>query len=893
MIYPHNTDITISFYNNKIKEVISADLISEPFTYVPIKAGYMELVCGNAIVFGKITEGKDLISCDVSVTKEYTDISSDVTKIDLQVERVIVSSADVKFDSGNGSYTSFSCVYIISFPLTVKEDIPYYIHASGVFDSYSGWNPLETIDNTTMYLSHEGDDAINVKNGLDLAIKTVFGESKVTTGPSSVKCYIFPFQKNIYWQGRIKPVIKIDDVFTLKIEAYLEDLGMVTKFPILKKGSSHEFGIVYKDNCGRQCAVIKSDDLSVYIPFYIEDALSLPENFSKITFKLNHIPPTWATSYEIVYGGNFTMSSFLQIRIAEITYLGDHRYSLMIQDTLDWSRTKSSRWKVPDWIWMSGDRIRLISTISISGIVTLLDKYYDYEITQTGTQYGDVIGGDWLIIQTESVPSSFPVYTNGEITDPYDNNIIAEIYRPRIGLESIIYYGVGMVFEIGTDQNGNKYHKGTVDQIIDSSGISTLPAEVINMANDSWLFARLNYLYQTATILPFWAESISPSDWWANQNKLSFGFPFLYDISQHQKDLDERIRHGGYLVVGTEVNNIAHFTYDDFMDLPKKNGDITGLREIGYTLKVLQLHKETSIYIQRIQTFNPDGTEQFTLIDKLLGTARPMEEEYGCQHPDSVLVEGRNLYYWDNTEGKFIRSSPNGQVPISDLKMQRWFKTVSTWIKTNGGPSLLAVNTGSNVDHSEIWLSFKIGEQVMGAIFSESRNRWITRIDQVTEGYLNLGSFFAHMYKQKLYIMNVDEGQDYLHWATGPTHGEIEFVSNAEIQKNKVYNSIAVYSNFELSCPSRSIKIPIDGSAGSSLMESYIARWTNTEGIYYGAILKDQNSKGVFSSENDRTMNGRDMRGRYCIFRFRTDEHANKVKLHSVIIISTPSERSE
>ena len=75
MIGSHNSNIDLAFYNDRVKEIIAASIIAEPFTYVPIKAGHMELVGGNALVFGKITEGYDVIAIDVEKEITYQNVS--------------------------------------------------------------------------------------------------------------------------------------------------------------------------------------------------------------------------------------------------------------------------------------------------------------------------------------------------------------------------------------------------------------------------------------------------------------------------------------------------------------------------------------------------------------------------------------------------------------------------------------------------------------------------------------------------------------------------------------------------------------------------------------------------------------------------------------------------
>jgi len=478
---------------------------------------------------------------------------------------------------------------------------------------------------------------------------------------------------------------------------------------------------------------------------------------------------------------------------------------------------------------------------------------------------------------------------------PGASNILCEIYRPSKGLSLSAAYGTGMVFDVEENVYGYKYHKGDVDQVIDASGTCITPAEVENTANDCWKYARLNYEHGTGNVNVFWCESMYPSDWWADQdiNKkiTSCGFAFLDDLSQRQQVLDERFRWGGYLITGTRTNNIAYFTFDDFKDLQKKDGDITGLREVGYTLKAIQLHKETSIYINRIQSFNPDGTDQFTLTDTFIGSIRPESTAYGCQHPDSIMVNGRNIYYWDNNEGVIIRSAPNGQ-QVLDAKMKRWFKDLVKWIQLQGGAKLLEVRLGANNDHEEIWMMFRMGDSVTGLIYSEKKGRYISRINQVTESYIHFGAFFAHLYQQTLWIMNINENQDYLSWVGVPTTALIEVVSNVEPQKNKIFNAIAQIADHLLSALAKYIYIPAEASAENTLMETNVAIWTTEEGNYFGEILRDENSPGVFVNVYDRKMNGRLMRGRYCFVKLMTAEHDEKVRIDSIHIFSTLSERN-
>jgi len=916
MRYLHNTDIEVKFYNDRVERVIAASEISQPFTYVPIKAGHMELVGGNAIVFGDITEGRDMINPVVETEYLINDRAGEDIIIPLVIgpylTATVYSYPGTIIWVGGATYAPGTRVYVgtiyyecmvtntdmwppanpsvwlqlppsslwiqrtlygvlaLAVPSPVYEGSKYYVHIT---------NSKLGIDKIAFYEAIPGDSVADVTDGLNTALAVAGFDVEGHPFQNVLLLYgangTFN-QQNPYEVGTIEDVYK-----DWTYEFYILSAGYVIKYPHLKSGAVHAFGLVYKDLAGRRCSIMKPDEFNIYLPFYDDNSVLLSSTFD-IKFKLRHQPPAWADTYEIVYFGNISMDFWLQMRADSIIGIGSDRYLFNIQETITYTRDKNDRWKVPDYVWQTGDRLRLVCYIdNDDGDLHPYDILYDYEIEQIQTDYGEAIGGDFLICQAVEHPADFA----GK------DNIIVEVYRPRKGIGDVIAYGSGMVFKTGVDDYGNRYHKGDVDQIINGAGETTTAAEVYNLANDCWKFLRLNFEHATSDILPFWAESIAPSDWWENQTKLtSMGWPFLYDENFKETRMKKRFRNGGFMLVGTQTNNIAKFTYEDFVDMPERGGQITGLRQIGFTLKVLQLHKETSIYINRIQTFNPDGTEQFTLIDNLIGTQRPMDKDYGCQHPDSVMVNNDYLYYWDQSEGKFIRSAPNGQVEISDIKMKRWFKDLLLWINQNGGSSQLLVCSGANNEHNEIWVVFQLGESVQGAIFSESQGRWISRLNQTTESYVHLGNFFAHMHHQKLYIMNLDEGQPYLTWSGIEVVAEIEFPSNIIPSKNKIYNAVALYSDHQMDCPSRYIIIPVEASYAE--MESYIAVWNKSEGIYYGRILKDQNSPGVFNSENHKTMNGREMRGRYCLVRLQTSERSEKVRIDSAIVLSTPSERS-
>ena len=132
----------------------------------------------------------------------------------------------------------------------------------------------------------------------------------------------------------------------------------------------------------------------------------------------------------------------------------------------------------------------------------------------------------------------------------------------------------------------------------------------------------------------------------------------------------------------------------------------------------------------------------------------------------------------------------------------------------------------------------------------------------------------------------------FLRWAGTEAVSEVEVrvVSNIEKMKQKIFQAIAVYSNQQPVCDQ--VLIPIEASEAEKETELHPANWDQKEGIWYGQILCDVNTPGTFVDDMDRKLNGRVMRGEYAQFRLKWTSTTDQLKLYSVMVLSTPSERS-
>jgi hypothetical protein len=462
MISAHDTDIDYTFYNDRVKEIIPDADVQEPFTYVPIVAGHMELVGGNALVFGNITEGYDIINPKVAVTISYEDISGELPRHLLKTDLLQIGDEPVAY-IGSMLYSPFHPYIKGDIVHTSTPATLFYICDIDVGETVTGIKPgvggdpgwplywssidahfvesqrlvtaqivitlLETVHEgdfyyitirndargfnfTAEYEVLAGDTYVEVKAGLEQdLLNNGLDPADIIAGTDPTKIYLF--QTNKFFLN--SPTYEVTDLLKVFLDynplptAFYLAEGDVKLHPALKVGASHGFGIVYKDRSGRTCSVMKTDDMTVYIPFYSDETDSDLDTLVNLTFVITHSPPDWAETYEIVYFGNLSMDYFLQVRADNITSLGSYRYAVNIQQTFDDTKNNNNRWRVEEYVWQGGDRMRLVGTINEdTGVVTKFSPdLYDYEIEERGTQHGEEIEGDWLMLQAIDPPAYF------------------------------------------------------------------------------------------------------------------------------------------------------------------------------------------------------------------------------------------------------------------------------------------------------------------------------------------------------------------------------------------------------------------------------------------------------------------------------------------------------
>lgn len=652
-------------------------------------------------------------------------------------------------------------------------------------------------------------------------------------------------------------------------------LPVIQKINSYKKGAWHTFGIVYKDRQGRDGGVATNIDCNLYNPYLPEIANG--GNYSAINvlktsidFTIYNNPPEWAYEYEIVYALN-NLKKYTQFLIKGTNTKADANGNISIncEYIIDYI-TKEKVSTSVDFQFEEGDLLRFIANPS-----KYTSDYIEVKVLAFDTTTN---------ILTVS-PYSVSQVLNG-LTGLDQEGVLCELfsYKSQSALDNRPYFAIGETYPVITSSTGQKYHGGNIQN---QNGI--IPAVVNLNRGDCYIYRRY---FKNRTENRF-VESENFSDSYPSQ---SIDISSIYGVIPEGKTkrYEQGIRYGGRYYPNTNINDILQFNGSDYDTLNTRYGPINKVATVGYVLKVLQTKKNTSIYINRSMIFNANGDEQLTLTDKVLGNKNPSSLDYGCEHPESVCVDDRQLYFYDVNNGVFIQDAANGMVPVSEYKAKTYFRNISDKIKNSPYVYVYAgVDNFNNyinvtfIDHSESPL---IEDQTI--VYHPIDNRWKSRMSYFPEYYGSNALVFVSFMDGKLYEHNRVDAPRCNYY--GNQHSmKVKLVSNKDYPKVKVYTSIAVYADKTFSSPvlgDISIEPSVNYPNG---MESRLVegKWRWKEGVLYAQYLRDGLTPN-FPTVDEAIMGGRKLRGETLVQQLENTD-TDEATLYSVIVHGVDSELSK
>ena len=463
------------FYNNSVITPIDQTERALLFDYVPQKANAQELLNGNTIIYGGITEGYNVhketnFGNTTNTANGFDKINgllffaaqAGVTSYgDSTSIQVILTGAGTN-DSMTNVPTTVSAAIGANFVVSLRDDVTGTVY-------------------TISYLSSATDNINTILTGL-ATVATGYGLTTVISGN----------QLTISEPGISKWLH----------QAYSNSNNSATPFASTYKtnvlsatpsSSNYKYGVVYYDDKGRTNGVVTTEAVKVNTPRFQSNT-----NYPWVDITVSGVPPTWASYYHLVRTDNLSYEKNLSW-VTRRAFYADASYSssterivyLGIDNMVDYNSIIKSTSGYVSYDFAPGDRIRFLSKIANDG------SRYDYntgsvlDFEVIGTEAdpnidGAIVPGFYIKFKypTNFIASMFGFFKPNEfVTLPLlkENfqNYHIQIYNNKRPQGTDIYYEFGKQFAIGLPGTSNRYHvgqyqsqkRGTIPGIAQSAGI--------------------------------------------------------------------------------------------------------------------------------------------------------------------------------------------------------------------------------------------------------------------------------------------------------------------------------------------------------------------------------------------------------------------------------------
>ena len=705
------------------------------------------------------------------------------------------------------------------------------------------------------------------------------------------------------------------------VRVSVEKIETRVVYPTWKSGETKLFGITYWDESGRCGFVNTSDESSIYInsqidppvlPIYNGGIHTIFKN--RIFWNVNHKPPLWARYWNWMFSdvNPFNLFAIISdIRILDVSL--DYIFINVNQFIEDTAKT-SKKFVVSTYKWQKGDRVRFVFNKTDDGEWKSIPGGLDFEILCENIP-GDPYSANAYKMDADGEPIVDPdgnkipdtgkagILVNGFAFNLYGierYKTVVEIYRPTSVSDNPVYYEYGERMDILDPHTSICRHGGiTTDQVYSlTSGANDTPSSGEFTLGDTWITSRaLSCGFPTLSYVSFPVERRNFSDY-NESSSINIGFPNVKNINSKQQWLISNLRYGGTYLENTQINELSKFLGEDYIALPEKFGPINYMKEIGFTLKVIQKYKPSSIYVGRQGLTQADikRGEVLYASSNTLGTVTTSESNYGTEHPESCIKHEGNLYYYDINSGVIVRDSGNGIRAISqqedgDAKTPYKIKSLTqtkSRIFQSHDVNVFSTYDGRYdivyfcfVDHTDPSESYTIG-------FHEPSNKWVSFYSFIPDFIASmkqstfswkLGSMWLHDTGTRMNFYGVQYKQT------------VKTVSNKEPLLKKRFLSLTENSNKIWHLGNQGdVYVPPDQTykRGQTSLVKYGA-FQDLEGTIYAALGKNMTTHSI-SPTNDDFINGDDLRGNYIELTLNNDstDEVNLFALTVDSIISNP-----
>lgn len=828
------------FRNNEAYAYIDAAESNQLFDYIPLKANSQELLNGNVVIYGGITEGRSPIDSTgaevaISATTTLSLVTNTITTANFTASlypQYTFSYSPKNYLSGHYYYV-FDGVPVVGdqyeFEFTLYKQtlgltlvsIPITVLAGEASVSAIQTKLLNAINANSDFNNYGLSGGITLGlSGSDPAFPLKYG-IKVGGDPTGFAWQesgnFFPI--NYAGGGGLPP----------------DPTGVNTA--CYKHKSRFSFGICYFDEYGVTNGVMTSDALKIITPEI--DATNLgdsPLTIPKIEFSITNRPPVWAKYFSFVRTTNLTFGDFKTI-ITDLTRKDTvNKFAYM---AITKYQTNLSGY--PAYSFAKGDRVRII------GRFNNVEAVYDYPILS--------------VVKSIEVPEISPILAanNIWIKIQYDNTWMTvfdtindyyiEVYTPALNTseKSQLFYEFGETYVTKTDINGNLIHAGTTqDQVI---GVGAQPAKFIFIRGD--VYARLR---DDIDIL-----DKSMSDKYGSKVE-GLGRPFIIDDYAKEAYYPTLVRYSLEYQSGTSINQTNRFYAANFDEYDREKGDIQRLKTRGRQMRVFQNRACGVVPILQNVVQTVDGNGILSQSADIINKIQYYLGEYGLGFQYCSLASSASAdYFSDPVRGCQVRLSGDGITPISEIYKAHFYLNplLVKYNKTRnnitgiGKAKILAFYDQFNEEYVSVMqestgtLPDKTSPITLG--FNEFRNAYTSFYNYSPE-HISTASNLVISWKAGV-LYTHDNTTNYCNFYGVQYKPSVTYIFNQYEQVKKRYNTITMLAN-KVWAPDTNGDIATNLLQNSSLQPSdfifkddkihasFKRDSGSTGGLYNGNVLK-------------------------------------------------------
>ena len=836
---------TFTFDNNVARVGLTESQALNIYSDVPRLARNVKVV-QNRVGLANVLKGYDKVDVGFSLSVEYEDVSAVGGATALNSGSGIVDVSDLysAFYIGFDLPVSYAVGDVISvainnvryiqysgsdiYDIKISYHASYPVQAGDTDASIIAWfmNDIDTNGNNEIV--DYGDSTVRV--GFDYTVSGVSAEI-----PYDIGIGLF----NVWAQAGGQTAILTDGSYHVSTNVGVFTVDVVpTGVRTFKSGSYYNVGIVFYDEFSRTSGVLGSQQ--VYIPHNGERNYANAFDRAKIAYSLDlTIAPSWAKYWRFAITESVNFAGVYPFVVGNET--GGNAYEIFLDGKNVMAVSMPTNFQ---YEFAKGDYLLLEDDNGVDTVTTISKS-----IIGTRTTI-DVLGvetaGFWLIVPKGT-----------QAVSDYAGKLCS-IYREKSEVAELVYFEDSETYDI-------------------TGGIMQTPTGYVG-GEDAWFIQR-RFEYNNGTGTTTVDKLVE--DFYINIDSAIRSYSKGRVLGELDDTLGE-IRLQDFVwsfnyLDNTKINGISTFNSLNRVQLDEKDGEINGLKLSGFVLKVIQDNKETSLYIGKSEVSGADGNLQLVKSNNFVGTVRPMESDYGSRYQQSIVQNDRDLYYWDGDRACVVRSSANGQIPISDYGMKSEFLRIAESVPTK-------VIAGFDRKNNEYFITFTISGVAETWSFKEGANVWNIELDYTNASgvppdiYGNIGTQVYCAYNNFVFTHETNSIHNLFLGDYKPL--SITGVVNVSPREEKRLDAIEIDSNRAYDTIITSPITNTNAVGQKSILNKETYR--NRDGSFTSAVFK--NILQVGGAENLSLLHsGTDMVGKYLEITF-TDDTNTEAQIRLVTV---------